>query len=210
LFAVALLLAAPLIAGCSHRLPPPEVATTQPATQPSTMPATVEASTLPAEAPVPPENIVTAPDFDHLWNVCADVARDRHFVIDRRDYRGGVLTTEPLVSAQFFEPWRRDALTAEAVAESSLATIRRIIRFEFTRNDDDTYSVVPHVFVERYSVAERRITSAMAYRSAFRRSTAVGTRERDRGIELPQRYWYRIGNDPVLEAHLAREVRHKL
>jgi hypothetical protein len=132
------------------------------------------------------------------------------FVIDQRDYRGGVLTTEPLLSAQFFEPWRRDALKAEDVAESSLASIRRTIRFEFTRNDDGTFSVVPHVLVERYAATERRITNAMMYRAAFRRTTATGTRERDRGIELPQRYWYRTGNDPELEKSLAEALRRRL
>ncbi len=152
---------------------------------------------------------VTARDFDRLWRACADAARDRQFTIDRQDYRGGVLTTAPLVSAQFFEPWRRDTLTAEAVAESSLATIRRIVRFEFARTENG-FSVVPHVQVERYSLAERRITSAMLYRSAFRKTTATGTRESDRGAPLPARYWYRIGNDPVLEKEFAQAVRRRL
>ncbi len=161
-------------------------------------------------APAARENIVAARNFDRLWRACADVARDRQFKIARRDYRGGVLTTEPLVSAQFFEPWRRDAITASAVAESSLATVRRTIRFEFTRHDDGRFTMIPHVLVERYSSAERRITSASLYRGAFRRTTATGTRESDRGIELPARYWYRVGTDPVLEKDIAEAVRRRL
>ena len=164
----------------------------------------------PTTAQVARENTVTADDFDRLWRACADVARDRQFVIDRQDYRGGVLTTEPLVSAQFFEPWRRDAITADAVAESSLATIRRTIRFAFTRGDTGTFSVVPQVIVERYSSAERRITNAMLYRNVFKRTTATGTRESDRGVQLPARYWYRIGNDTALEADLSRQVRRRV
>ena len=167
-------------------------------------------TTYPTTAQAPAENTITASDFDQLWRACADVARDRQFVIDRQDYRGGVLTTEPLVSAQFFEPWRRDAITSDAVAESSLATIRRTIRFTFTRHDDGTFSAVPHVVVERYSSAERRITSAIHYRSAFRRTMATGTRESDRGVQLPARYWYRIGNDPALERDLAEAVRKRV
>jgi hypothetical protein len=64
--------------------------------------------------------------------------------------------------------------------------------------------------VERYSSAERRITSAMHYRSAFRRTMATGTRETDRGVQLPARYWYRIGNDPSLERDLADAVRKRV
>jgi outer membrane murein-binding lipoprotein Lpp len=164
----------------------------------------------PTTAQIARENTVTSSTFDRLWRACADVARDRQFVIDRQDYRGGVLTTEPLVSAQFFEPWRRDAITADAVAESSLASIRRTIRFTFTREDDGTFSVMPQVIVERYSSAERRITNAMLYRNAFKRTTATGTRESDRGVQLPARYWYRIGNDAALEADLARQVRRRV
>lgn len=164
----------------------------------------------PTTAAVVSAKTVTAGSFERLWNACAQVARNRQFSIDRRDYRGGVLTTEPLTSAQFFEPWRRDAVTLDAIAESSLATIRRTIRFEFTRHANGTFSVVPHVLVERYSSAERRITSAQLYRSAFRKTTATGSRETDRGVALPTRYWYRTGNDPVLEKDLAEAVRSRV
>ncbi len=185
----ALLLIAALLAGCARQ----------------------HRAASPATAPAVAENRVTSRDFEQLWDAAADVARDRMFTIDRRDYRGGVLTTEPMVSAQFFEPWRRDALTADAVAESSLATIRRTIRFQFTRDDETgTFAVVPHVLVERYALAERRITNSMLYRAAFRRTTATGTRETDRGVELPQRYWYRVGNDPVLEKDLAAALRRRV
>lgn len=173
-------------------------------------PQKAAATTGPTTAPTAADNIVTAASFERLWEAAADVARDRMFTIDRRDFRGGVLTTEPLTSAQFFEPWRRDAITSEAVAESSLATIRRTLRFEFTAHDDGTFSVEPHVLVERYSAAERRLTSAMMYRSAFRKTTATGTRETDRGVQLPARYWYRIGNDPALEADLAAAIRRRI
>jgi hypothetical protein len=187
------------VVGCASH---PSVADAAKAQTPS------QATSAPTTAPT--ENTVTAYNFDKLWNAAADEARSRMFVIDRRDYRGGVLTTEPLLSAQFFEPWRRDVLKAADVAESSLASIRRTIRYEFTRNDDGTFSVVPHVLVERYAATERRITNAMMYRAAFRRTTATGSRERDRGIELPQRYWYRTGNDPVLENSLAEALRRRL
>ena len=197
----------PLFIGCAGTRPPELPVTSQPTTDATTQ---ASSTTLPTTEPIPPENIITSANFERLWKAAEDVARDRIFVIDREDYRNGVLTTEPMVSAQFFEPWRRDALKASAVAESSLATIRRTIRFTFTRNDDDTYSLVPHVLVERLSSAERRITKTMMYRSAFRRSTAVGSAERDRGIELPRQYWYRIGNDPVLERDLAKAVRKRI
>jgi hypothetical protein len=122
-----------------------------------------------------------------------------------------VLKTEAVVSKQFFEPWRRDAVTAGGVTESSLATVRRTITFAFARNGDGTYTLTPEVLVERYSQAEHRLTSAALYRNAFRGNAAArGTRESDRGVALPQRYWYETGRDVALERDLAEAIRRKL
>ena len=180
--------------GCATGPPTQEAPTTRPTT----------ASTKPSGP------AVTAGNFDRLWNACADEARGRLFEIDREDYRGGVLTTAPLISAQFFEPWRRDAITSDAIAESSLSSTRRTIRFHFTRHADGTFSVAPRVEVERYSATERRLTSAMLYRSAFKKVTSTGTRETDRGVYLPSRYWYDVGNDPALDRNLAEAIQRRL
>ena len=156
---------------------------------------------------------VASDDFDRLASAAESAARDLLFPIDRVDYRLGVVTTEPVVGGQWFEPWRREQQTAADVADSSLATTRRTVRFEFSRDgegDAATYAVTPKVLVERQSVAERRITSAGDYRSFFRRSDAGGTRETDRGVTLPSRYWYPVGRDAALERKLAAMVERRV
>jgi hypothetical protein len=170
---------------------------------------TTAAATRPAE---PPRVSVSHRDFNALWRAAEDAARLRLFPIDRRDYRGGVLKTEAVISKQAFEPWRRDAVTAGDVAQSTLATVRRTITFRFDRNEaGDTYTVTPEVLVERYAQAEQRLTSAALYRAAFRRNPdARGSREADRGINLPQRYWYELGRDVALEKDLAEAIRARL
>ncbi len=207
------LAAAVAIGGCAARhAGSVDVAARAPASAPTSAPTTAPTSS-PATSPRPaatPRLQVHARDYDALWLACRSAARARGFTIAREDYRGGVLTTEPLVSAQFFEPWRRDAITATEIARSSLASIRRTLRFELTRLDDGKYAAAPHVIVERYSAAERRITSAMSYRSAFRKTESTGTREADRGVVLQARYWYRIGNDPALERSLANAIRRRI
>jgi hypothetical protein len=151
-------------------------------------------------------------DFDALWNAAEAAVRKRLFRIARTDYRAGILTTEPMVSKQFFELWRTDAVTAGDVAESSLATVRRTIEIEIEPTEDGRFRATPSVLVERYSAAERRITSAVFYRSLFRRQAvrASGTRETDRGIILPGRYWYEIGDDRALERELRQSIRSRL
>lgn len=157
-----------------------------------------------------------SPDFQKLWTGCEDVARDYLFKLDRVDYREGVLTTQPLTSAQWFEFWRGDTRTSYDQAESSIATIRRTIRFEFSRQPDQTWRVSPKVLVERQDISEKRITSVVMYRSVFappppgKHVVAAGSRESDQGIILPERYWYPLRRDAEFEQVLAQAVEKKL
>ena len=183
------------------------------ATQPST--AIDPATTQPTYWLDQPAKVyVTSNNFQQLWDACEDTARGYFFKLDRIDYRSGVLTTQPLVSGQVFEPWRQDTPTGYDDSESTLATTRRTIRFEFTREGDDSWKVAPKVLVERLSIAEKRITSVTAYRTAFtapRPGTGTfGSRERDAGQILPERYWYPLRRDPVMERALAEDVHRRV
>jgi hypothetical protein len=152
---------------------------------------------------------VSAADYDKLWEACGQAARDRLFVLDRYNYREGVLTTQPMVSRQFFELWRSDALTFDDTMQSSLQTIRRTIHWTIEKSNGG-YTATPKVVVERFSEAGRRITSPTQYRVAFAYQSVSGSPERDQGRELPDRYWYAIGRDQTLETALADSVRDKL
>jgi hypothetical protein len=158
---------------------------------------------------------VSGADFQRMFHACEHVARDFLFKLDRIDYREGVLTTQPMVSAQWFEPWRRDAPTGYDCAESSIATIRRTIRFEFTRQPDDTWEVAPKVLIERQAISEKRITAVVRYRNVFSAPAGTsyrpyGTRESDVGVMLPERYWYPVRRDSTFERALAQAVRQRL
>jgi hypothetical protein len=195
-----------LCSGCITGLQHP--AATQPATEVD--PATTQPSYWLEQ---PESATVESGDFEKLWSACEQVARDFLFRIDRVDYRSGVLTTQPMVSAQFFEPWRRDNRTLYDVMESSIATIRRTVRFEFQRIAENRWRVTPKVLVERQSLAERRVTSVVYYRGVFGSVTGtrqIGTRESDVGIVIPGRYWYPLRRDIRLEQAIARAIRSKL
>ena len=90
-----------VISGCAPAHQP------APATQPST--ATTQPDFWLEQKPAAE---VTFRDFQLLWNACEETARDYGFALDRQDYRGGVITTVPLVSKQFFVFWRIDAQTS--------------------------------------------------------------------------------------------------
>ena len=145
-----------------------------------------------------------APDYADLWNAAEEASSRFGFSLATTDYRGGLLTTEPSISPQFFEVWHDELRTAGDIAESSLATIRRRLRFEFTRTRDGRYVVEPKVIVERLSLAERRITNAIDYRGT------LGPGEQQRfGPAAPAgqgSYWYAIGRDHDLERSLANRI----
>lgn len=201
-------LSAGVLAGCIAH--PQNPSATQPAT--AVNPATTQPSYW-LDQPAPAS--AQASDFQRLWDASEDVAREFFFRLDRQDYRAGLLTTRPMVSAQWFEPWRREVRTAKDRNESSLATIRRTIQFHFERLDDNSYRVTPKVLVERQALAEQRITSSVMYQQYFRRPPRPqdrprGTRESDVGLYLPNRYWYPIGRDPAMEKALAEAIHKKV
>ena len=163
----------------------------------------------------PPVGTASSADFDRLWKASEQTARNFLFTLDREDYRSGELTTVPLVSAQWFEPWRRDVYTVHDIEESSMATIRRTIYFNFTRAGDGTYTVAPRVIVERATIAEKRITAVVNYTDIFNNprdptQAQHGTLESDLGYNLPPRYWYVLGRDPAFEKVLAENIRSRI
>lgn len=159
-----------------------------------------------------PSNVsVSSGDFEKLWRAADLAARDLLFVPARQDRRAGLYVTEPMTSGQWFEPWRRDAITPAQRTQSSLATIRRTIRVKIEKASDGQFVARPSVIVERYSLAERRITTSAAYSTVFReRNTSFGTIETDAGLTLPPSYWYEVGSDPTLEKYFARATEDQL
>jgi hypothetical protein len=160
----------------------------------------------------PALSTASSADFDKLWNACAETARGYLFQLDREDYRSGVITTRPMVSKQFFEPWRRDAGTTYDIARDSMQTIRRTLRFEISRNDDGSYTARPKVVVEQFSLVEQRITSVSQSRLIFTgvNPSPIQDTELDRTSPKQTQYWYAVGRDETMEKNVANEVSDRL
>lgn len=157
---------------------------------------------------------VSADRFQPLWDACRAEVRRRFFPVDREDYRDGLLSTEPVVSKQLFEPWRADAVTLHDQLESTLATIRRTVRFELARRPDGSFVAVPKVLVERYASAERRLTAITQYHQAFSGPRAFADAADESGnavvTDAVEDYWYALRRDDALERDLAAAVARRL
>jgi hypothetical protein len=153
---------------------------------------------------------VTSSDFDGLWKASADTIIFDQFEIDDHDDRLGILTTRPMISKQFFEPWRSDAGDAHEVIQNSLQTIRRTVRFDFARNAQGQFIAYPKVLMEQLSHPERRITAQAQFGQAFAATYEEPNRINDEGVKIANRYWYSIGRDTEMEKELANAVRQRL
>jgi len=197
-------------------------AASEPATEPTTGPTTTTAASRgPSTASARPQFWLRKPatvtieanDFEQLWRACEESARHFGFVLDRQDYRGGVITTQPLTSKQFFEFWRNDVATLDDLAKSSLSTYRRTLRFDIEKTAAGGYAASPRVVIERYARSETPITASVYLRNAFRsqRGTRTwGSPETDRGVYIPRQYWYATGRDDALEKNVGSEMRKQL
>jgi hypothetical protein len=151
--------------------------------------------------------------FQDLWNACLEEARRHDFQIDLQDYREGVIITKGTIGKQLLEPWRHDTGSAYQVLENTMSTISRTLKFEISHEPDGTYRATPKVLVSRLTVLERRITSAVEYRSFFagpsslRSRTSVTT---DVEQDVPIRYFTPIHRDLPLERQIAQAVDKRL
>jgi hypothetical protein len=199
-----------LEAGCVTR--PQNSSATQPAT--AVDPATADPAywlARPATA-----QVQTSAPFDAVWEALKSTARGYLFTLDRDDPRSGVLGTLPVISRQWFEPWRPDTGTFGDAVANTQASIRRTLRFEVSRNADDSFTVTPKVLVERLAILERRVTDVSQYRLAFSgpadRTTARESAnfDSDAAADVPVRYWYATGRDEAMERQVADRVRRGL
>jgi hypothetical protein len=191
-----------LMVGCSS-------SNTPPATQPATSIDYHEGQSSywyakPAVAKVECSN------YDALWDNAQKVMHASGFDIDRTEYRNGLLTTKPMVSAQVFEPWRRDVGDFHGVVQSSISTVRRTIRFDVRRLSDGSFAATPKVLIERHALAERRITSVTEYLDVFATNRPLDQEYTEEGVLLVPDYWYAIGRDSAMEQKLAAQLQGRL
>ena len=187
--------------------PPPPIIT------PTTNPARLATTQRSYWTTQPAAVTVQSASFNKLWIASEDTAREFGFPLNRQDPRLGVLTTDPVTSKQVWEVWRKDSGNLGQAASNSLDSYRRSVRFQFEKINGG-YAVTPRVIIERYTQAEAQLTSSVYLRYAFggggNRYRSQGTKETDRGVYLPQAYWYAMGRDYDLENKIADSILKKV
>ncbi|GAB4194804.1 MAG: hypothetical protein Kow00105_09050 [Phycisphaeraceae bacterium] len=150
------------------------------------------------------------------FDAAVDVLRDNGFVVDRRDYRFGVITTRPLGSPTVLEPWHAHNSTADQAWESTFNDIRRRVAVRLAKNAASTdagdtpvssYNLEVEVVMERKQVPTRRLTGS-AKRNVFSSLSAPPRELADKGVTGT--YWEPIGRDRELESRLLAQILDRL
>lgn len=215
----------------------PDDATTQPATQiastmPSTEPATQAASTEPATAPATQfastepshtgEHLITKiidpnqtsryiykATYDNVWQHAMQLLARTGFTLDRKDYRLGILTTEPLPSSQIVEVWRPQQTNIKNALENTMHDQRRKVRLTISLvpGKPDFYEIAIQVLVERQSNPTETIGGPVFVEgSGFGRSQVSLRSDYTPAGQKPKPIWYVVGHDPDLEHKLLKEL----
>jgi hypothetical protein len=131
--------------------------------------------------PMAPEAEMTTSEknFQVLWLAAQDVLREYHFVIDRHDRRAGILTTRPLTGQQFFEPWRKDAVTQWDLWDGSIKTLYRSVTIRIQAKDPQAqwYEPVVEVTVSKPNPPKQPVHSTSAAYGMFILPTETGSEE---------------------------------
>lgn len=142
------------------------------------------------------------------------------------DRGNGVIITEPEVSRQWFEFWRKDPVDRYQTAESSLHTIRRTVRVEveptgpvtprsglaldtpkamsFAKDQADEYRLQVTVDKTRYAAPARQVTTTSGALGIY--SERLPTTEGIRQSRAESEQWVPLGRDALLEDYLIKKL----
>ena len=146
----------------------------------------------------------------HVWDASGQVLRDYGFTVDRQDRRDMLLTTEPLVGPQWFECWRKDAVTRYDRNESSAQTIYRmvIVKIRPTAPGEPIYRPIVEVYVARSDNPTQTISNISdVYRLFVISGASRKTTDMIFNSEpTPPEFRTDLGRDEDLERVLANKI----
>jgi hypothetical protein len=181
------------------------VSTTEPATQASTQPATRPGrKVIKIIDPNQTLRFVYKANYDRVWEQALQILAKTGFILDRQDYRLGVLTTRTLPSSQIVEFWKPQQTDSSSAWENTINTQRRMVRITIAKvpHKPEFYEIAIQVLVERETNPSEVLGGPLfAEGSGFgRAAVSLGS---DYAPPVPEKeIWIRIGHDPKLEKKL--------
>jgi hypothetical protein len=147
--------------------------------------------------------------YAQVFDAAEETLDRMRFAIEKCDAEQGLIRTEPLRGAQFFEFWRNDNAGWSNVAEANLHTVRRSVELRVTQQAG-LVCVACDVSIQRLSLPENEVASiSQAYRMHSRSSTVMQrlqlSPQQRRGVA-----WIDLGQDSRLAARILDALAHNL
>lgn len=149
--------------------------------------------------------VFEADQYRSAYEAAVQVLRDQGFVIARRDYRFGVITTEAKESPTAVEWWIDDATTRSQAHSDTLNAQQRSVTVRFTKSPqiEDAHEMRVEVLVQRLQRPDRFLThSATGQITAT--YAATPTHLSERGIDGP--YVQTLARDTHLQRRLTQAI----
>ncbi len=163
---------------------------------------------------------VAMADYREAFEAAAASLVEHGFVIDRRDYRFGTITTKPRASPQVCEFWNRDNTTLDQAITSSISDQSRIVTVTLSTTlpeglDRSTnsamsadYYLTVRVDIERTTDPDRRLTGSTHSRNMVRNLDATPMQYQREGIHGPA--LVTADRDPQFERRLLEDVTRRM
>jgi hypothetical protein len=147
--------------------------------------------------------------YPDIMQAAEETLGGMHFAIEKLDAEQGIIRTEPLRGAQFFEFWRSDNVGLHNTAEANLHTIRRAVELRIEQ-EEGYVRVDCHVRIQRLSLPENEAASISQAYQMHSRSTAAVQRLELRPQQRQGMAWIDLGPDPQLAAEILNRIRQRL
>jgi hypothetical protein len=150
---------------------------------------------------------ISATDVDkpQAMQIAENVLIDMHFVIEKADADRGLIRTQPLSAAQFFEIWRSDNVGAFNTTEANLHSIRRVAEVTFWQ-EGGRLCIGCDVQVQRLNLPEREVSSSAHAYQMFSKSTPAMQRLAVDPAQEREMVWIESGKDTRLATEILRSI----
>ena len=144
-----------------------------------------------------------------VMTAAQEVLTDMGFRIAKCDTRLGLIRTEPLSGAQFFEVWRADSAGCYNAAEANLQSIQRTIEMTFAQTGRHV-CVTCDAGVRRLSLPEKQIGGTSGAYAMFTRSSSQLMTTRPYPEQQRHMAWVDMGSDVELAKKILRSISAEL
>ncbi len=132
-----------------------------------------------------------------------------YFAIEKADPNAGLIRTEPLPGAQFFELWRSDNVSFRDTAEANLHAMRRSVELHFRPNQGQV-SIDCTVRVQRLSLPEQDVSSVSQAYLIHSRSTPDLQTFSLTPQQRAAMAWIDVEDDQPLAVEILKRIRQRI